>query len=324
MLERLRPHPHRGDVVAAGVVVLTLFAVVLDGRFAGAWGAGPRFLVLAAIAGLVGAMALQTELQETRPRAYQSILFVATFLLAALALGALAQALGADGTTSSGAVVWTGLLLTALAAWLARHRNSAIMTLLAAATGVLVVNAVVDWVFDPDGPATFRWILLLCALALTAAAVSERDARRRHAVSLVDTVGLTMLALGTLTLLDDLLGALLPFAAGGRGGDATGWELVLLAFGCGLIAYGAVDRERVPQFLGVAVLAQFAAAAAQPGRDGASLIGWPLFLLLAAAGLLALGLRPRRELPPEPPVPPAPPPATTGDPPTAPTVVAGP
>lgn len=323
MLERLRPHPHRGDVIAAGVVVLTLFAVVLDGRFADTWGDAPRFVVLAAIAAVVGAMAVQSELEETRPRPFQSILFVATFILAALALGALAQTLGADEAGSSGALVWTGLILVGLAAWFAGRRNSAIMTLLAAATGVLVVNAFVDWVFDPDGSSTFRWLLLLCALALTAAAVAQRDARRRHAVSLVDTVGLTMLALGALTLLDDLLGSFIAF--GGTGGGApAGWELVLFAFGCGLIAYGAVDRERVPQFLGVAVLAEFAAAAAQPGRDGASLVGWPLFLLLAAAALLALGLRPREELPPEPPVPPSAPPPADGDPPTAPTVVAEP
>jgi len=302
MLARLRPHPHRGDVVAAGVVVLTLFTILTEARFADQWADGVRFVFVAAIAALVVAMAVQADAGDGVPRPYESILYVASFLHVTLALGELGNLLGADG--GAGEVVWVGTLLVLYAAWFARRRNSAIMTLLAAISGVVVVLAFVDWVFAPDGATAFRWMLLICALGLTLGAVYERDAHRRHAVSLADAAGLSILALGATLVLEQvvsLFGALLPsgFGAPGPQGGPVGWELVLFAFGCGLIAYGCVDRERVPAFLGVLVLATFLT---QTGiRD--SLLGWPVVLLVLAGGLLASGLRPRRELPPEPPVP---------------------
>jgi hypothetical protein len=308
MLARLKPHPHRGDPVAAGVVLLTLFTVIVDARFAEDWPDGTRFVFVAVVAAAVIAMAMQADAGDGLPRPYESVLHVASFVLLLVALAELAQVLGADGLNASGTITWVGLLLVLYCVWFATRRNSAIMTLLAAATAVVVVNAFVDWAFDPDSPTTFRWILLLCALGLTLTAVRERDARRRHAVSLVDATGLTIIALGATLAIEQFFGALFGgFLGGGNAptGGPVGWELVLLAFGCGLIAYGAVDRERVPSLLGVVTLGLFFFEAAQPGDDGPSLIGWPIVLLIVAAALLAIGLRPRRELPPEPPVPPA-------------------
>jgi hypothetical protein len=58
-------------------------------------------------------------------------------------------------------------------------------------------------------------------------------------------------------------------------------------------------------FLGAANLALFVAVAGPRSGDGPSLIGWPIVLLLMAGGLLAIGLRPREDLPPEPPMRPA-------------------
>jgi hypothetical protein len=310
MLAWLRPHPHRGDPVAAGVVLLTLFAVLLDARFAGEWSDGARFVVVGVIAAAVIAMAVQADAGDAVPRPYESILFVSSFVLLVLALGELARVLGADGLNASGTITWVGLVVILYCGWFATRRNSAIMTLLGAATAVLVANAFVDWAFDPDSASTFRAILLVCAIVLTLAAVHQRDARRRHAVSLVDAAGLTIIALGASLALEQLFGLLFGGFLGGGDrltGGPLGWELVLLAFGCGLIAYGCVDRERVPPFLGIVALGLFAFEASQPGRDGPSVIGWPIVLLILAGALLAIGLRPRRDLPPEPPVPPAPP-----------------
>lgn len=302
----LRIHPHRGDIVAAGVVVLALFALLTLGRFAEEWSDVPRLLFAAAIAAVVVALALQADAGDGVPRPYESVVYVASFVLVVVAISQLATVLGADGG-SSGTVVWVGLLVLAWCAYLARARNSAIMTLLGALTAVVVVVAFVDWVFGPDSIATFRWVLLLCALALTLGAVQRRDAARRHAVSLVDAVGITMLAIGGTLLLDIVVSAIgIGFfgdEAGVPDGGPLGWELVLLAFGFGLIAYGCVDRERVPAFLGVLVLGVFLVLAVIPGEDGPSLIGWPIVLLAMAAGLLAIGLRPRQDLPPEPEVP---------------------
>lgn len=307
MLALLRPHPHRGDTVAAGVVVLTLFWFVTDARFAGEWSDGVRLVISAVIAGVVIALALQADAGDDVPRPYESVLYVASFLLALLTLSELASLLGSDEDTSPGTVVWVGTLLAAYAAWFAHKRNSAIMTLLAAVTAVVVVFAFVEWAFDPDSATAFEWVLLVCALVLTAGAVHQRDARRRHAVSLVDAAGLTVIALAAIVIADQVLSSLLGGLFGGEQipltGGPAGWELVFFAFGCGLIAYGCVDRERVPAFLGLILLGLFAFEALQPGEDGPSLVGWPIVLLVIAAGLLAIGLRPRQDLPPEPPVP---------------------
>lgn len=298
----LRIHPHRGDPVAAGVVVLTLFAFLTVGRFADEWSDFPRFLFAAAIAGLVVALAFGADAGDDVPRPYESVVYVASFLLLLLALTQTAALLGADGE-SAGTVVWVGLLLLGYCAYLSTRRNSAIMTLLGALTAVVVVVAFIDWVFSPDSVSTFRWILFVCAVTLTLGAVQRRDAARRHAVSLVDAVGLTVLALGATLVLEEFISFIGLGLFGGGGlpdGGPLGWELVLLAFGFGLIAYGCVDRERVPAFLGILVLGFFFVLTVVPGEDGPSLIGWPIVLLLMAGAMLAIGLRPRQELPPEP------------------------
>jgi len=309
VLERLTPNPERGDVIAAGAVVITTFALLFDIRFADSWSAGPRLLVVGALAFLIGTLAVLAPLDGATPRPYQSILYVTDFVLTALMLGELADVLGAEGQlSSSGTIVWVGLLLIALAAFYATSRRSPIMTLLGAATAVVVVNEFFRWVADPSLQA-HRWLLLLCAIVIALAAVALRDLHRRHAVSLIDVAGLSVAAIGV------TLGGALFFSDGGPNGPA-GWELVLLVTGFGLIAYGAVDRERVPGFIGVAVLALFVVLAGLGSE--ASLLWWPILLLLLGGALLATGLRPLRPLPPEPPVPPAP------DPPTAPTAVAEP
>src|SRR5436190_23726321 len=135
VLAALRPEPHRGDQVAAGAVVLAVAIYVLDARFASTWGAGIRFVIDALATFMVGALAVQSPVEGERPRAYQSILFIATFFLALATLINLADILGADNPpNASGTVVWIGLLLVALCVWFSARRNSAIMTLLGAIT----------------------------------------------------------------------------------------------------------------------------------------------------------------------------------------------
>jgi hypothetical protein len=318
MLARLTPNSDRGDVIAAGAVVLTTFVLLFDIRFGDSWSSGPRFLVVGAIATVIGTLAVLAPLEGQAPRPYQSILYIADFVLTLLALGELADVLGADNQLSaSGTIVWVGLLLIGLAGFYATSRRSSIMTLLAAATGVVVVNAFFDWVANPSVQ-THRWLLLLCAIALGLGAVALRDLRRRDAVSLVDVAGLSIAVIGiTLVLVQTIGAAIRSTPLGVLGSEAhggpAGWEFVLLITGFGLIAYGAIDRERVPAFIGVVVLGLFVGVAAI--GSSASLLWWPILLLLGGGALLAAGMRPRGALPPEPPVPPAPP--------TAPTAVAG-
>jgi hypothetical protein len=313
VLAALRPQPHRGDQVAAGAVVLTVAIYVLEARFANTWGAGIRFVIDAFALFGVGALAIQSPVEGERPRAYQSVLYIATFFLALLTLINLADILGADDApNASGTVVWIGLVLVVLCVWFSVRRNSAIMTLLGAVTFGIVVEAFIDWVFDPHGVTTFRWILLVLIAAFALASLNQRGPRPRHGVQFVNAAGLAAVVLA-LTFLFASFFQQFVFGASDRGAfDAgTGWELVLLACGFGLVAYAGVDREPGPGYLGALVLALFAFIAGQPGSGGASLIGWPIVLLLIAAALLVIGLRPSHPLPPAPDAgaPPPPPPA---------------
>jgi hypothetical protein len=112
-------------------------------------------------------------------------------------------------------------------------------------------------------------------------------------------------------------GIVAPARLAGGGHAGTGWELVLLVVGLALVAYSGVDREPGPGYLGFVVLVLFVALAGPRSISGASLIGWPILLLLLGGAGVAAGLRPRRDLPPEPGPPQPPPPRPlTGDEPT--------
>ena len=109
VLAALRPEPHRGDQVAAGVVVLAVAIYVLEIRFADTWGAGIHFVIDGLATFAVGALAVQSPLEGERPRAFQSVLYIATFFLAILTLANLADILGADDPlNASGTLVWIG------------------------------------------------------------------------------------------------------------------------------------------------------------------------------------------------------------------------
>lgn len=325
---RLTPAPGRGAVLAAGAVVLTTWAALFEVRFADRWAAGPRLALFAALAALVGIMAARAPMVGRAPLPYHATLQVAAVILGALTLGNLADALGANGEFGGrGGTFWTMTVLAIVVLAWAHRSNSAILTLLGAGAAVIAAVSFVGWL-GGSGLDAARWTLLVCAIALTIGAVWLRDRARRHAVSLVDVIGLSLAALGVLTIAATAVSSIASgFAttAGGLVGDhiihteaphPVGWELVLLIFGFALLAYGAADRERVPAFLGVVCLGEFAAVAGFGRHD---FLGWPLVLLLLAIVLLGIGLRPREELPPEPPVPGSPPPP---DPPTAPTEVA--
>jgi hypothetical protein len=72
----------------------------------------------------------------------------------------------------------------------------------------------------------------------------------------------------------------------------------VFAVGCGLVAYGAVDRTPGPAYLGVANLAAFVVSAGTSTE--VTLLYWPLLILLLGLGAMFTGLRPRSPLPPEP------------------------
>jgi len=304
VLDFLRPHPHRGDVIAAGSVPLALAAIVIELRMT-QWPLGARFVVVALLAGLPLSMGWLAQLEHETPRAYHSVLLLAGLLPLIVALQLFAEVLGSHRPPGAGADAWTFAIVAGIAAVAARRANSSACTLVAALSGAVAVEALVSWVFHPSGLGTFRALLLVLSLGFTGGAVALRDRHRRHAVQLVNAAGITTLVLGltfllqtTLLAAGDALGA--GSLSGGSGGAAFGWKLYVLAIGFGLIAYGSVDEERGPAYLGVLVLGTFALLVGLPVGGPGSLVGWPLFLLALGAVGLAIGLRPRKPLPPQP------------------------
>jgi hypothetical protein len=264
-------------------------------RMDATWGDGV-FLVLDVLGfALVFAMGMLAELEDGRPRPYQSALLVAGLFLLALTLYRLAQVLGVDRPLSaSGTVFWMALLVSGVAAWPAWARNSAVSALIEVVAGGVALLAFVDLVFNPQGPTTARWILLLLLAVYVLASLWRRDRERRHAVQMVNAAGLAVLALES-TFFGSLLSVLGPTPSP----PGFGWALVILAGGFGLVAYSAVDREPGPGYFGVLVLAIAVLLVGRPNPNG-DLVFWPLFLLLVGVAGVALGLRPRRRLPPEP------------------------
>lgn len=290
----LRPHPHRGDVLAAGVVALTTGVVLADRRVQDEWSDGVRLGMTGAAAALVGTLALAAprEVDPSEPgtvRPWLLVLLVTGLLLFALVLTHLCAVLGGD-PAGAGAVAWIAATLGVAAATLARWRDVGACTLIAAVAGWIAGWFVVLHL-DGGVEAQRAW-LTAAAVACALGAVRLRDRHRRHAVGLADAGGLAVLGLASTALYGPLD---LPTPLG------DGWKVVLLAAGFGLLAYGSVDRERTAAGIGVAVLASFALVVA----PGDTLFVWPVVLAVGGLVLIAVGLRPREELPPEP-----------GDPPT--------
>ncbi|HEY2637711.1 MAG TPA: hypothetical protein VGI54_10005 [Solirubrobacteraceae bacterium] len=307
----LRPQPHRGDLVAAAAVPLAVAVLMVNIRLDGPWGTGV-FLVLDALAAalLLGmGLTADPEARATpepgpdRPRPYVAVLLVAGLLLALVAEFRLAQVFLGDGDGSSGTGVWVGLLFTLATVALWRARPVAVLILIASIAGAITVLFFIDWVFDPSGIDAFRWIGVLLIIGFTVLHLVTREQRRRESVLFVVAGGLTAFVL-TYTLIAAILSPL-SLATGGSGGGKVpvGWALVSVVAGFALVAFSALEREPAPGYLGVFVLATFAAVTGAPSSGGASLVGWPLFLLVVGLAGLAFALRPSQPLPPAPPGP---------------------
>jgi hypothetical protein len=327
MFERLRPHPHRGDTIAAGGVPLSLFALLVALRMT-QWGVGARFAVVAVVACLILTMGWLAPLEFEGPRSYHSMLLVAGLLPLAAALVLLAEVLGATrGRPGPGALAWTFGLEAVVAAACARRANSGVCTLIAALAAAEAVESFVTFAFKPTGLGTFRAFLLVLTLGFAAGAVRLRDRHRRHAVQLISAGGLLTLVLAATLAVSAVTAAFVSAGSGvfslwfgggagaaalaqfiaGHFGIAAGWKLYVLVVGLALVAYGGADREPGPAYVGVAVLAAFALLDGLHPLNGQTLIAWPLLLLLAGSVLMAVGLRPITPLPPEPPTRPLPP-----------------
>ncbi|HEX8102006.1 MAG TPA: hypothetical protein VF533_05315 [Solirubrobacteraceae bacterium] len=297
MRELLRPPAHRGPLIAAGAVVLVVGVLLAQLRVEDTVGDGVHLAYAALLSALLLALGWGARGEGGAPAAYQSVLLVCGLLLLAVALFRLADVLGAgDDGYPAGALVWTSAVFGTAALVPGLRLRSGICVFLAGLAGVSLVLNGWQWLFSPSSATPFRVLLVLMALAFVLVSLVLRGGRYRASVLLVDAAGLLMLALG-LTFASGLF-----FGLGGIGGAGagTGWELVLLASGCGLVAFGAVDRQPGPAWIGAGVLALFVLLAVETESGDNTLLWWPLVLLLIGGGAMAAGLRPRDPLPPEP------------------------
>ena len=253
LLELLRPPAHRGPLIAAGAVLFTAGIALEELRLNDALPNGIHLLIVAASAALILGLGLQARLEGGRPAAYQSVLLVSGLLLLEGALLELAEILGADFFDGfpAGALVWTSLLLSGAALYPAVRRNLAICGMVAGIALAASILAVPNWLFGADSQTFYRWLLLALAIAYVLAALALRGGSPRHAQLMIITAGLGTLAIAVVASVGAVAGAVIGFGGGGDEGFLPGfWELIVLAAGCGLIAYGAVDHVPGAAWLG--------------------------------------------------------------------------
>jgi hypothetical protein len=298
--ELLRPPPHRGPLIAAGAVVLAVGLATAELRLGGTVSPFAHLLITAAPAALTLALGLQAPNEGGRPPAYQSVLLVTGLLLLYAALLRLADVLGAELTDGfpAGELTWVSLLAMGAALYAGVRRRSSICVLIAAISGTIALLSGWEWIFENGTFTASRWMLLVVAVALVLIALGLRAGWPRHSELLIDGAGLAILAIGLQSIASFFIRSLSLFDAPSGPLLQGFWELVLLAAGCGAVAYGALDRSPGPAWLGVAILAVFVVTAGT--FSGESLYWWPLLLLALGAGAMAAGLRPRQPLPPEP------------------------
>ena len=300
MLELLRPPPHRGPLIAAGAVVLATGLAVLELRLNAELAIGVHFVILALAAGIVLALGLQAPNEDGRPPAYQSVLLVTGLLLLYAALLRLSVVLGAEDfflDFPAGELTWTSLLTGAVALFAALARRSAICLLLAAILGAVTLVAGWEWRFSPGTFTPVRWLLGLFAAALVLVALALRAGRPRQSELLIDGAGLAILFIGLQGIWTTFFGAVAAFGAE-QAALPGFWELIVLGAGCGLVAFGAIDRSPGPAWLGFANLVVFVIAAGSDTEE--QLYFWPAALIIIGVAAIGAGLRPRRPLPPEP------------------------
>src|SRR5215211_5562042 len=117
LLELLRPPPHRGPLIAAGAVLVTLGVALEEVRLDDTLSTGVHLAILGLASAAVYAPGVQVR-QEGRPYAFQSVLLVCGLALLAPALLTLADVLGADfDSFPAGAITWTSLVLAGVALW---------------------------------------------------------------------------------------------------------------------------------------------------------------------------------------------------------------
>ena len=203
----------------------------------------------------------------------------------------------------AGELTWTSLLTGAVALFAALRRRSAICLFLAAVFGMVALLSGWEWVFENETFTASRWLLLVAAAGLVLAALALRASAPRQAELLIDAAGVAILFIALQGVWLTLFAGVALQTGVEQPSLPNFWELIVFGAGCGLVAFGAIDRSPGPAWLGVATLVLFVLDAgleeegdllladrpdpARRGRDGGGAASAPA----AAAGA---GRVPRR------------------------------
>jgi hypothetical protein len=302
----------RGDWLRmVGGLLFALAAAILFLRKADDWDAFPLLLVVGIPCALLFGIGALAALGTGAVGRWHAVLMVTGVLLSALAFGQLWDTIGVD-TSSNEFGFLISACVAALAAFGSFRVGAAYQALLAAVAGIAAWLFLWDMILDDPSAGGFRWLLLLLCAGYAAAALALRSVDAPQAPELVTAAGITGVTVGTIGIVDEAGGALaLIFGAGAGGGEGQGfvWDLFLLVFSLGLVAYGAAALARGPAYVGGLGLFAFVIiegaevnALLEGDSPDSSFAGWPLALFLIGGAALAVGLflRPPPPAPPEP------------------------
>jgi hypothetical protein len=243
-----------------------------------------------------------------------------------LTLFQLIETLGGD-PDKSGHTAWVFAVTAGAGGYAALVRGLRWGALFGGLAAIVSWMAFWDAVVDPSGTAV-RWLFLIIAAGLVAAAVSLERSSRREAAELVTAAGVAALAAGIVGLFSLVIQLAAGAVASALGADPDlggaqqrqEWDAFLLLLALALIWYGLRAVWRGPVYVGALALFAFIVSVGSEitalfsgDAPSGDLVGWPLLLLLLGGAALGAGLfggdSATREQPPAPAPPPTPPPA---------------
>jgi hypothetical protein len=307
MAQAIQPDP-RGDWLRMlGGVLLVVGGAILFLRKGEEWAAVPLLIAVGVPCAVTFGLGATGALAADEPARWQSVLMVAGVVLSPLAFGQLWDTVGVN-PDSSGFGFLTAVGVTLLAGFGSFRVGAAYLALLAALAAIAAWLFLFDMLFEDIGTTGFRWLLLVLCAVYGAMALGLREREMPQAAELVTAAGVAGVLVGAIGIGDgagEAIGSLIfGSAPSGGEGQSVVWDVFLLLFSLGLVAYGAVARTRGPAYVGFLGLLAFALvqgaelnAVVEGDEPDSSFAGWPLILLLVGAVALAAGAIGRRPPP---------------------------
>jgi hypothetical protein len=296
-------------LVGATMVATGALALFVRKNFQESWAAFPRLLVLAIPCALLYGLGTgmirigRSDDDGAGISAWRAAALVFGLILIPFTLSQLVDVLGGD-PDKSGHTAWVFAATAAAGAYAALVHGLRWGALFGGLALIVSWIALWDALVEPSATA-IRWLFLIVAGGLAAAAFRLDADGQRIRPELVTAAGIAALAAGLTGLISlpaQLIGAGVAEAFGAEP-DLSGvqqqqeWDVFLLVLALGLFWYGARAAWRGPVYVGaLALLAFILSIGIEVARifDGEApsgdLMGWPLLLLLLGGAALAAGL----------------------------------